>query len=128
MSGGSALMMVTSALCTLLTIAAEIALLITVLTVVGRYRKDVVFVLASAAGLFLFGTLFGALGYSLGSNAMARLSSSSGGGYDRFYLFNSAMHVGSTLIFVSATLCMLVGIVKLAKPEPGFQPPGTMPS
>jgi UPF0716 family protein affecting phage T7 exclusion len=124
MNAGSSLMMVTSALCTLLTIAVDIALLIAVLTVVGKYRKDAVFVLASAAGLYLFGTLFGAIGYSLGSAAMSRMSS---GGYERFYLFNSAMHVGSTLIFVSGTICLLVGIVKLVKPEPG-QLPGTMPS
>ncbi|MDB4997435.1 MAG: hypothetical protein JWM74_4867 [Myxococcaceae bacterium] len=129
MSGGSsALLMVTSAVCTLLTLAVDVALLIAVLTVVGKYRKDAVFVLASAAGLYLFGTLFGAVGYSLGTAAMARMSSSTGGGYERFYLFNSAMHVGSTLIFVSGTICMLVGIVKLVKPEPGSQLPGTMPS
>ena len=120
MSGGtSALMMVTSTLCTLLILAVDVALLIAVLTVVGKYRKDAVFVLASAAGLKLFGTLFGAIGYSFSSAAMGRMSSTSswGGGYNRFYLLNSALHVGSTLIFVSATICLLVGLVKLAKPE-----------
>jgi hypothetical protein len=117
-ASGNMLVMVTSAFCTLLTLAVEIGLLIAALTVVGKYRKDAVFVLASAAGLSIFGTIFGALGYSLGSAAIARMGSNSGAsGLERFYVFNSAMHVGTTLIFATGTVCMIVGIVKLAKPE-----------
>jgi hypothetical protein len=126
--GGSALMMLTSVLCTLLNVAVEVTLLVAILTVVGKYRKDAVFVLASAAGLSLFGTLFGAVGYSLGGAAISRMASSGSSGIDRFYVFNSAMHVASTLIFVSATVCLLVGIVRLAKGEPSNHLPGAMPS
>jgi hypothetical protein len=109
----SMLGMVTSAFCTSVTMAVNIALLIVALTVVAKHRKDAAFVLASAAGLFSCGTLFSAFGYSLGSFAIARASSPPD--FRMFTMFSSAMRLGTTLFYVAGSVCLIVAMIRLAR-------------
>lgn len=118
-TGVSWLLVATSSVSTLLIVLLDIVFLVAVLTVVAKHRKDAVVLLASAVGLHLFGTVFSTVGYSLGNAAVSQVNDDDSiDRMSRFVVFNSAMHVATALVYLSATVCMLLGVLKLAKNEP----------
>ncbi len=109
-NGDSLLLLVTNGIATLVTFVLQVAFLVAALTVVKRHRPDAVFLLAAAPVINICASIFSMVGYAVGG----RLVGSSGfGAVGTFY---AAMHVATTLAYSASALCLLLGIVRLARP------------
>lgn len=91
----------------------QLALLVTVLTVVRRHRPTAVPALASSFGINLLSTILGVLSsYVLTPLVIAR-----GGGTESYMRYSAASSVGFALVHGFAGVLLIVGLVKLATPD-----------
>jgi len=116
---GSAIMAVASGAHLLLTLAVEIALLITIFTVVRRHRPQAVTLLASSVGLGLASTAASFLMSFLAGPLLMR-----SGGIDQYYLFLAAEQAAFALLGVLQTVLLILGLIKAVTPEEAR--PGTV--
>ena len=99
----------------LLYLGLEIALLAAIVVSVRKHRPDAWGVLAMGVGMQMAGTLVSYVGSYAGSLMMAQAGG--GGGVDGFMRVQSAVHLGAALISGTGKVMLILGIVRLAKPE-----------
>jgi hypothetical protein len=114
MTRETTLMMAAYGLSTLVGIVVQIALLVVTLTVVRRNRPNAVAPLAASFGIGLAGTAGAVVVYPLLSLASVNM----GSGFDRFALLQAATTVAFSLLHAVAGVLLVVGLVRLATPEP----------
>jgi len=91
----------------------QIALLVTVLTVVRRHRPAAVPALATSVLVNLVTTILGVIvSYVVTPLVIAR-----GGGMESYSLYSAASTVGFTIVHLVAGVLLIAGLVKLATPE-----------
>ena len=94
-------------------LAAEIALLVVVLTTVRRNRPQAMGTLLASAIISIAGTVFAPIAYPLAAAAIER----SEGGFERISLLYAMIGVGFSLLHTLALVLLVVGVVRLASPE-----------
>jgi hypothetical protein len=104
-------LMAASSVSTLLAVAVQIALLVVSFTVVRRHKPRAVPLLASSFAIGLASTVLSVVAYPLAAALMA-------GGMERFMLAQSALTVGFALVHMVAGVMLVLGLVKLATPDP----------
>jgi hypothetical protein len=106
-------MMAASGLSTLLGLAIQVALLVVSLTVVRRHKPHAVAPLASSFAVNLVATLLGVVAYPV-----AGMMADRSGGVESFMVVQSALTVGFALVHMVAGVLLVLGLVKLATPDP----------
>jgi hypothetical protein len=97
----------------LVSLGLQVALLVTVLTVVRRHRPAAVPTLAGSVTINLVSTVLSVIvSYVVTPLVIAR-----GGGMESYALFSAASSVGFGLVHLMAGVLLVVGLVKLATPE-----------
>jgi hypothetical protein len=88
-------------------------LLVVSLTIVRRHKPLAVAPLASSFAVSLVSTLLGVLAYPV-----AGIMAAHSGGVERLLVVQSALTVGFALIHMVAGVLLVLGLVKLATPDP----------
>jgi hypothetical protein len=114
MTRETTLMSAAYGLSTLVGVVIQIVLLVVTLTVIRRNRPSAVAPLAASFAVGLLSTAGAVVVYPLVSYASVNMS----GGFDRFALFQAATTVGFTLLHAIAGVLLVLGLVRLATPDP----------